>query len=611
MSIQSNFPNLQPSLLLDFANTKQLDNRVTFTRSTPAVYYDGETTAMAEQNLITNSQVFTGAPWVNVDNTTLTGSQTAPDGTSTATKLIPNTSNALHRIFTNTIVPSGATTTWTISIYAKADGYNYLGMFINGPDKGVLYNLSAGTASDTPFATTGATYSITSVGNSWYRCVITVTGTSIINFQLQSWNNTPAQTFAGDGTSGVIIWGAQIEARSTATAYTVTTTQPITNYIPVLLSAGGNQPRFDCNPTTGESLGLLIEEQRTNLVSYSSEFSNAYWDKYNLNLNSNTIVAPDGTLTGDKISANTSSDPHYMYPLGGTAVSAGTYTASVYAKAGERTRLIAALYNGSNYAMAQFDLANGTILQEADAGMASITSVGNGWYRCTVKRTIGAITTYFSFAPYVNNTIGTLTGGFPSYSDDGFSGIYVWGAQLEAASFATSYIATTSASATRTADIAVMTGANFSGWYNQAQGTLYGEATEAVLEGPRNIAQLVSTTGPNQTRLYFGNNVAGFGTSYAEMYVQYNSTDQAYPGISGAVVAGTAYRTATAFKVNDFAISANGSAVATTASGILGAFNILYIGSTSTVNGFLNGTIKKIAYYPLRLSNTNLQALTS
>ena len=594
MSIAQNFGNVSPSLLLDFANTKTLDRRITFTRSTPACHYDGKTTAMAEQNLITNSQVFTGAPWVNVDNIAFTGSQTAPDGTSTATKLIPNTSNGLHRIFTSTVA-SGATTTWTISIYAKADGYNYLGIFINGPDKGVLYNLSAGTASDTPFSPyTGATYSITSVGNSWYRCVITVTGTSIENFQLQSWNNTPAQTFAGDGTSGVIIWGAQLEARSTATAYTVTTTQPITNYIPVLLTAGGNQPRFDCNPTTGESLGLLIEEARTNLVTYSADYSNAAWGKTQCSIESNTIVAPDGTLTGDKLIEDTASSvSHFIsqsVSLGGS-VDSSSYIFIAYAKAGQRTRIRMFDNNQNTSGDTTFNLSTGTIV----SGTGTITSVGNGWYRCAIFPLKNYSTTA---TPRIYLDDGTSS----TYTGNGFSGVYIWGGQLEVATFPTSYIATTSASATRTADDASMAGTNFSSWWNQNEGTYYIENSYGAFDNQPIALCDLDLTGGNAWA--YANGAGVLSTFYASpVSLAINSSVTASININ--------YRYASAFSPTGKAVSAsNTTAVVSANTANPKPSTGIFIGRYSNAY-YINGRIKKIAYYPIRVTNAQLQALTS
>ena len=198
----------------------------------------------------------------------------------------------------------------------------------------------------------------------------------------------------------------------------------------VLKTASTNIPRIEYD-ADGNRLGLLVEEQRTNIQVYSEEFDNAAWAKANSSIDSNVIVAPDGNTTADKLVESAATAARYVYKVGGIAVPAGDYCGSVYAKAAERSRLVVALYSGSNYELVQFDLSAGTIVQEATAGIATITSVGNGWYRCSVKRTLGSVTTYLSIGPYINANIGTLTGGFPSYTGDGTSGVYIWGAQLE------------------------------------------------------------------------------------------------------------------------------------------------------------------------------------
>ena len=603
MSISANFPNLQPSLLLDFANTKQLDNRVTFTRTTPAVYYDGKSTAVADQNLILQSQTLDVGPWTGESVTANTA--TAPDGTVTAETYNQGTGTTYHERYQSVVLTAGQT--YTVSVYAKNVDGTYLNMTMYSAANvyaAAIFNISTGAVT-TSGAVNWALVSsnITSVGNSWYRCSITFAVTTLVNLPTLSLV-VPNTTTIGDyGLTGVFtgaskqiyLWGCQLEQRSTATAYTVTTTQPITNYVPVLLTAGVNQPRFDHNPTTGESLGLLIEEQRTNVLSYSSDLNNAYWNNYEQNLTSNTIIAPDGTLTGDKLAANTVNTVHYSYPASGISVSAGIYTASIYAKAGERSRLIAAIWGGSDYAMAQFDLANGTILQEASAGMASITPVGNGWYRCTVNRTIGAVTTYFSFGPYINGTFGPLTGAFPSYAGDGFSGIYVWGAQLEAANFATSYIATTSASATRTADDASMAGANLNSWFQPQQGSLYFESSY-LKSGTRSPFQ--------------------FGSSIGNRYSFYTS-DATLNYFDGGVPFSTSFpntsnKVACSLVNYDIAVAFNNATASSIPSGkALLNVDKFTIGSAYYGGEYICGTIKKMAYYPARLTNTQLQALTS
>lgn len=182
-----------------------------------------------------------------------------------------------------------------------------------------------------------------------------------------------------------------------------------------------------------------------NLLQRSEEFNDAYWFNFNTSITANAASGPNNTTTADKIIEGSGSNIKYLYTNLGVSVSANTYTGSVYAKAGERSRLVMGIWGGTDYQLVQFDLSNGTIVQEAAAGIASISSVGNDWYRCTVTRTIGSLTTYLSFGPHINSSIGTLTGAFPSYTGDGSSGVFIWGAQLNAGTTAQPYQVTTSA----------------------------------------------------------------------------------------------------------------------------------------------------------------------
>ena len=84
MTIQQNYPSTKPALLLDFANTKKLDPRITFTRASTATYYDGKTNAKAEENLLVRSQEFDNAIWAKTTTTVTTNSFVAPDTTASA-----------------------------------------------------------------------------------------------------------------------------------------------------------------------------------------------------------------------------------------------------------------------------------------------------------------------------------------------------------------------------------------------------------------------------------------------------------------------------------------------------------------------------------------------
>jgi hypothetical protein len=607
MSIAQNFPNIKPSLMLSFADTKQLDNRITFTRSTPAVYYDGKTTAMAEQNLLLYSQDFNS--WGNASAPVTANSTTAPDGTTTADSMAVNATVSYLYIGVNAIAVAG---TYTFSCYVKAGTNNFVALNIQGNISSwvtAVYNLSTGAVTQTANGSTGIatinSTSITSAGNGWYRCVLTASCTSgvllypSVMFAPSATGNTLSSTYgepSGNTTGNtLLLWGAQIEARSAATAYTATTTQPITNYIPVLLSAGGNQARFDCNPTTGESLGLLIEEQRTNLQIYSQDFSNAHYTTTRCSISSNVAIAPDGTLTADRIVEDTTNGLHRVFGTAPATLNV-TYSFSCYAKVGSGNRNLQLLLgSGFGENSAEFNLLTGTVVSTFFA-TANIISVGNGWYRCGIVAT-SSITT--SITTQIYNVNSGL-----SYTGDGFSGNFIWGAQFEQGSFATSYIATTSASATRTADSASMTGANFSSWYAQGQGTLYVEYKTPNSQNlaTNNMNIIGISNGDANNRIRF---LTDAGTNFN---IANNGTIQVALGSSW--VANTYLKWASIYQTNNFAFVSNGGTVNTSTIGTVPYVTQMQIGQLIT-NREMTGYIKKFSYYPVALTSANIQALTS
>jgi len=585
MSIQSKFPSTAPSLLLDFANTKQLDNRITFTRSTPAVYYDGVTTALAEQNLFNYSQDFDNANWVKYKTTITANSTTAPDGTTTADSLVENNENFQHLVYRNVlqnVVPSSSIA--TMSIYAKANSRSWINLNLyDGSNRITWFDLTNGVVGTNA---SGNTAVITSVGNGWYRCSITrtIANAAVLSpeFGISPSDNT--YIYTGNGTSNIYIWGAQLEQRTSVTAYTATTSTPITNYIPVLLTAGGNQPRFDCNPTTGESLGLLIEEQRTNLVTNSGTMSN--WSKVQITYSSEGI-APDGTFTAQKVIATNT------LPTAYTGVS-GANTISIYAKAAGKNWLALINTSGSNFA-AWFNIATGTIGTVISGYTATITPVGNGWYRCALTATSGS----FSFHQWAM----TDADNSQSVTVNSVNGIFVWGAQAEAGLFATSYIATTSASATRTADTPIITGNNLTSWYSNNIGTIYASiSVPSSLTVFSNSAATLFSMGSGRvtTRIINTGNAAAVLDQIGGLVSTSNS-----------VTLNAENRTATSFSQGNYSICLNnGTVVSNTSTTVVQPATQLAIGFDAYDNR-PNTSIKKIAYYPSVLTNAQLQALTS
>jgi len=548
MSLSQNFPTIPPSLLLDFANVKALDPRVTFTRASAARYYDGVTTAKAEENLLRASQDFNisaGTFWFLAGSgvTAVLDNAVAPDGTTTADTITTTAANTGVRQsieFTNGV-------TYSISVYVRS---------VSG---------ATGFTADLQNSQTSPSLTLT---GSWQRFTYTVTASATrtwLDFQL-------------DGAGSFELWGAQVEARSSVTAYTPTTTQPITNYIPVLLAAQAGVPRFDHNPTTGVSLGLLIEEQRTNLLERSEEFNNAYWSTFQATVTANQAIAPDGTLSADLIAKNTGPSANYSV-FRGSMGGSGAYTLSVYAKTAGST--VCKLFIGTSFA--EFNLSAGTT---ATSG-ASMVSVGNGWYRC--------IYTLTATASFLIEIGGTDVGG---------KGIYIWGAQLEAGAFPTSYIPTVAAQVTRSADAASMTGTNFSSWYRADEGTMYAESRPAT-PSVSVASEITDGTANNRVRFFRneGNVVTFRNTS--------NGTTNFDAAGSGTAAANTFYKGAIAYKADDFAGVYNAGTVVADTSGTTAVVNQLLVGAAFNNSNLLNGTIKKLSYYPLRLTNAQLQALTT
>jgi hypothetical protein len=399
----------------------------------------------------------------------------------------------------------------------------------------------------------------------------------------------------------IYAWGAQLEQRTTATAYTATTTQEVINYVPVLLTAGGGQPRFDHNPTTSESLGLLIEESRTNLCLQSENFTTTWSSANQVSITSNTIVAPDGTLTGDKLIADATSNVHFVVQNTGSI--SAPWTFSCYAKAGEYSR-VGFSYSNTGYVF--FNLTTGA--QEGVVGGAitgtSITSVGNGWYRISFTSTSTA--SGANIGIYLFN--GAYSSGIPTFTGNGFSGAYIWGAQLESASFATSYIPTTSAAATRAADVAVMTGANFSSWFNNAQGTMYAETSCIGSSAFQylGVCKFSNSSVANRFGLYGRPGGSGYGA----VMTTNGTTVAGLEPISGSTSTNvnTYSKLAYSYKVNEFSATRNASTVTTDTEGGVAVVNRLDIGLYDDI---LNGYIKKFAYYPIAVTSAQLQALTS
>ena len=386
----------------------------------------------------------------------------------------------------------------------------------------------------------------------------------------------------------------------------------------VLQTASNNAPRFDHDPVTGASRGLLIEEARTNLLVRGEEFENASWEKSNGSVTANSAAAPDGTTKADTFTENTTYGEHFIDQVLGSVTSGTTYSWSCFVKSNGKPTIALRFTTGATWstvagevAAAFFDLSSGTITQTTGGATSTISSIGSGWYRVSITSTALATT----FAGFRINLMGS---GNYFYTGDGTSGLYIWGAQLEAGAFPTSYIPTSTAAATRSADSAVVT--PISSFYNQSEGTVFCEsATTALVAGDN---QGIWGVGDNTLAFANGNTLwVNYGGSLSNR-IAVGSLVSGVTVVNGinntsvAQSANTFARSAVVYKLDDYAISTNGSSVATDTSGAVPPMPTgLSIGSLerawANADFRINGWIKKFAYYPKRLSNTLLQNLTA
>ena len=369
--------------------------------------------------------------------------------------------------------------------------------------------------------------------------------------------------------------------------------------------ASNNVPRFDHNPTTGESLGLLIEESRTNLVEYG-DFTTG-WTEYGGAATSTTeTTAPDGTLTAKKITSKGDQSTSGIYDsINYTANQ--TYTHTMWLKAGTVTIAGITVHTPGNWASSDFpfitvNLSTGAVTASGGVS-AKTTEYPNGWYRLEATGTFGGSTTVDAI--WVHSQTGSsMSGNTTDY-------YYVWGPQAEQGYFATSYIPTTGTTATRSADIAKITGTNFTDFYNQTEGTVFSSHKQySNIPNTQNtyIYQVGDDTSSQVAfRLIDKNTYYGDPSKLTATQWPNDVALQKPTATSGEKI-----KTAFACKLNDAAVSYDGATVLTDTSLDMNAGQtMLSIGCyPHTPQAFLNGHIQQLSYYNKRLPNAQLKSLT-
>jgi hypothetical protein len=340
-------------------------------------------------------------------------------------------------------------------------------------------------------------------------------------------------------------------------------------------TAAINAPRFDYNPVTLTAKGLLIEEQRTNGLLRSEEFDNVYWQKSTQGtgiapvVTANAATAPDGTMTADQVvfasTGTTSTDRSRL--LTAALALTGTCTVSFWIKAASPSQPNLSLFVASG------------------ANVLTVVPT-TSWVRYTYTANESIPRPELRLTGNVG-TLGTY---------------YVWGAQIELGAFATSYIPTVASLVTRNADVATMTGTNFSSWFNASAGTFVSQFTTSNISGTATVLDANDNTANESIRL----RTVGVDPTFT---VTDGGVDQANID-AGTVAANTTYKMAGAYTLNDFATSISGGAAVVDTSGTIPTVNQLQIGNSAASNS-LNGYLRTISYYNTRLSDSSLQAITA
>lgn len=496
----------------------------------------------------------------------------APNGLQTADKIVENTANAGHFVQASATVVSG--TTYVFSVYAKAAERNFVLVQSNyGNNAFGTVNLTTGATN--LLGGTG-TLNAVSVGDGWWRISLIAASSSTSGlFNIYTATNSTTFSYTGDGTSGVFLWGAQLSDSASLDPY-------VANAFAAPTAAAYHGPRLDFDPVTLAARGLLVEEQRTNLLLQSAAFDNAAWTPANVTVTANAASSPDGGNSAELITSSASAG--YIYPTNTSLLASaggGSFTFSVYAKTGSVSSFTMLIGTIEGNFSGAFDLSAVTASASGTNTTANIVAAGNGWYRCSVTKTS------LANQAYAELQIGRIASG---------ATIYLYGAQLEAGAFATSYIPTGASTVTRSADVASVATSAFP--YSASEGTLV-VSSQRLAVGTSRIAQLDS--GDNdRIQIAYATSSMNYAVVVSGSAVA-NLTDTFALTVKGAG----------AYKANDFAACFNGGTVLTDTSGTVPTATTLRLGSGEGGFSPLNGHLRQITYIPRRLTSAELQARTA
>jgi hypothetical protein len=501
-------------------------------------------------NLSTYSEDFANAAWSPSDITVTSNTQLAPNGTTTADVVMEGTGTAQHR-FQKTL--SLSSSFYTFSVYAKNISGTRQAYIDLGP-LAAYFTFST----ETIYTPTGLA-SVQNVGSGWYRITLsnlTAISISSIYLGLATGNS---ETYTGNGTSSIAFWGAQVETGDIATDYIATTTAAVS------VGPVSGLPRLDYLGSTCPR--LLLEPQRSNIATYSEQFDNpAGWTLFNGTQVANTTetLDPAGYYGAEKVIMGATDSATYRKSIGGLT-DGDTYTLSLYIKQG--------------------------------SGVTAFLDI------CDASTTVD-ITPTSQWVRYTKTGVWNTSLNFIDLEFRGTAGAYcyIWGAQLEAGAYATSYIPTLGTSVTRVGDAIYDESA--SALIGQTEGTLFVQF-KANTSGNNGASRFSISSGTTANWIFVGtesNSIRGYVR--ANTSVIFSDSTVALTGND---------KIALAYKSGSIALYINGTQVATNSDAFTFSATLddisTGVGGSYTVDETV--LVNQMLVFPTRLTNAQLAELTA
>lgn len=603
------------------------------------------------RNLFTSPEEITSShPWYTTNSTVELNSAIAPDGTRTADKVVGNNGATTRKSVYQYVTGLKAGEAYTFSVYLKTAGFTTAMIWHdNNPysqpsayqGAQSLLDLTTGISSNTAFAT------MTPIGDGWYRCQTTAvypySGDYTYSISLGDANGSG--TPIGNGRDGLLVWGVQLEKTgsviplpsfeanfNTSTSnslitFTRSTVGTFYNSSGLVATAAINAPRYDYDPVTFTNRGLLLEPATTNWIPNStqsiSQFSAGVGGVTTNLATSNNPSSASAVSNSVRALAVSSTANEIKYML--RAETWGDGQANIFSAFFKQITanitypaLVIDFTSGPGI-YARFDLSgSGAVLQGATTNPsgtylgAGIERLPNGWYRCWVSGSITGGQGSGRASITIRNNTTTSNGYDPASTLAIGDGVFVWGPMIEKnvgdRRKPSSYFETTGSTASRGADSAVVTGSNFSSWFNNTEGTIlveYYRTNEPTFGGFTWPMSISDGTNNNQISFY---NILG-GTAVTNVnYLASGASQLDYLQVNVNVGIN---KLAQSYKTNQVAFAANGSLVGVDYTNTTPSVNRLTIGNSYTGGNALNDRVSRIVYWPVALTPAQVTAVTN